>query len=168
MEVGGGGYGGGEGGVSGCWRTQWLPGKFSRMPPTGKSEVGLNLSVSNSFSLNCTSYSVKSSWPPLQPPNPPPSPSHHAPPTCLCLIRPLSQFAAMWQQLSCLITVRGFHVWAGVTRTSLSSAIQERFVQCCVIIKILLVPPLTADTDESLWRSVYLGLILTHVTFDYY
>lgn len=59
-------------------------------------------------------------------------------------------------------------MWAGVTRTSLSSAIQERFVQFCVIVKILLVPPLTADTDVSLRQSVNLGLILTHVTFDYY
>lgn len=122
MEVGGGGYGGGEGGVSGCWRTPWLPGKFSRMPPTGESEVGLNLPVSNSFSFKLHLLLSQVLLTPCSPQPPslcPPLPIMHLLRACvssnLCLsLQQCGSSDHVWSLL------QGFHVWAGPTQTSLS------------------------------------------------
>lgn len=129
------GYGGGEEGVSGCWRTRWLPGKFLRMPPTGESEVGLNLSISLSVTLsllNGNSHSVKSPPDLLRSPSPlhPPHPIMHLLRVCvssnLCLcLQSCGSCDHVW------LLFERFRVWAGLTRMSLSSGIQEGFVRFC-------------------------------------
>lgn len=67
-------WGRGRRGVSGCWRTGWLPGKFLRKcrPLTNQKWAWISLSLKLSFSFKLhLLLSQESSWPPCTPQPPP-------------------------------------------------------------------------------------------------